>query len=42
MRQSGKTFQEIGDEFGFSRVRAKQIFDRTAYKIHINELEGHK
>jgi hypothetical protein len=42
MRQSGKTFREIGDEFGFSRVRAKQIFDRTAYKIHINELEGHK
>ena len=42
MRQAGKTFREIGDEFGFSRVRAKQIFDRTAYKIHINELEGHK
>ena len=42
MRQAGKTFREIGEEFGFSRVRAKQIFDRTAYKIHINELEGHK
>ena len=42
MRRAGKTFREIGEEFGFSRVRAKQIFDRTAYKIHINELEGHK
>ena len=42
MRQSGKTYREIGDEFGFSGVRARQIYEKTAEKIRINELEGHK
>ena len=42
MRQAGKTYREIGDEFGFSGVRARQIYEKTAEKIRINELEGHK
>jgi DNA-binding NarL/FixJ family response regulator len=42
MRQAGKTFREIGEEFGFSGVRARQIYEKTAEKIRINELEGHK
>ena len=42
MRQAGKTFREIGDVFGFSGVRARQIYEKTAEKIRINELEGHK
>ena len=42
MRQSGKTFREIGDAFGVTKTRAQQIFERTAEKIRINELEGHK
>jgi hypothetical protein len=42
MRQAGKTYREIGDEFGFSAVRARQIYEKTAEKIRINELEGHK
>ena len=42
MRQSGKTFREIGDAFGVTRTRAQQIFDKAAEKIRINELEGHK
>jgi hypothetical protein len=42
MRQSGKTFREIGDAFGVTKTRAQQIFDKAAEKIRINELEGHK
>jgi len=42
MRQSGKTYGEIGDVFGFSGVRARQIYEKTAEKIRINELEGHQ
>ena len=42
MRQSGKTYRQIGEEFGFSGVRARQIYDKAAEKIRINELEGHK
>jgi len=42
MRQSGKTFREIGEEFGVSGVRARQVYDKAAEKIRINELEGHK
>jgi hypothetical protein len=42
MRQAGKMYREIGDEFGFSAVRARQIYEKTAEKIRINELEGHK
>ena len=42
MRQAGKTFREIGEEFGVSGVRARQVYDKAAEKIRINELEGHK
>ena len=41
MRQAGKTYREIGDVFGFSGVRARQIYEKAAEKIRINELEGH-
>jgi len=30
MREDGKTFREIGEEYGISAQRAKQIYDRRA------------